>query len=98
MPLCLPSTPGRPAKENALPERPPDRRFPSNGLLKWRKTGAAAAAAPSPRPAAPRATTVRIPVSPPPAALLPLPEGFDLSPEAAAYLEESGRNPAHRAG
>ncbi|MEU0127037.1 hypothetical protein [Streptomyces sp. NPDC006289] len=87
-----------------MPERVPAQRIAPQGLLKRRRTEANAAAAPAPQGVAPRPATprrpppasgrvLRLPVSPLPAALLPLPEGFDLAPGATTHLADPARNP-----
>ncbi|WP_329388116.1 hypothetical protein [Streptomyces sp. NBC_01716] len=81
-----------------MPERDPARRIAPHGLLKRRRHEAVEAEAPSPQEPSADDRALRLPVSPLPAALLPLPTGFDLTPEAAAGLADSTRNPTRRAG
>lgn len=81
-----------------MPERDPARRIAPHGLLKRRRHEVVEAKAPSPQEPSRENRALRLPVSPLPAALLPLPAGFDLTPEAAARLEDSTRNSTRRAG
>ncbi|TXL83888.1 hypothetical protein [Streptomyces sp. IB2014 016-6] len=80
-----------------MPERDPARRIAPHGLLKRRRP-AVDAKAPSPKEPSTDDRALRLPLSPLPGALLPLPAGFDLTPEAAARLVESTRNSTRRAG
>jgi len=86
-----------------MAERNPAGRFASRGLLARRRaaegqagqTGRAGQAAPEgpySRPAPPQLAgrAPRLPASPLPACLLPLPPGFELSPAAAVRPADSG--------
>ncbi|WP_381798772.1 hypothetical protein [Streptomyces niveus] len=85
-----------------MPERDPARRIAPHGLLKRRRHETVEAEAPSQQEPSTEDRARRLPVSPLPAALLPLPQGYDLTPEAAAALADSTadstRDSTRRAG
>ncbi|MGX1027460.1 hypothetical protein [Streptomyces sp. SAI-097] len=81
-----------------MPERDPTRRIAPHGLLKRRRHEAVEAKSPSPQEPSTDDRALRLPVSPLLAALLPLPRGIDLTPEAAAGLANSTRGSTRRAG
>ncbi|MFE9889285.1 hypothetical protein [Streptomyces scopuliridis] len=80
-----------------MSERDPVRRIAPQGLLKRRRHEAVETTAPSQQEPSADYRARRLPVSPLPAALLPLPRGFDLTPEAAAGLADSTRDSTRRA-
>ncbi|MEV0778358.1 hypothetical protein ACIBLA_20735 [Streptomyces sp. NPDC050433] len=82
-----------------MPERDPARRrIAPHGLLKRRRPEVVEEKAPSQQEPSTDDRALRLPISPLPAALLPLPRGFDLTPEAAAALADSTRDSERRAG
>lgn len=79
-------------------ERDAARRIAPHGLLKRRRHETVEAQASFPQEPSADDRAPRFPVAPLPAALLPLPTGFDLTPRAAAHLADSTRNARRRAG
>lgn len=81
-----------------MSERNPARPLGPHGLLKRRRPATGEVRDPSwqASPTADRA--LRLPLSPLPDELLPLPAGFDLSPEAAARLAGHEPSTKRRAG
>lgn len=81
-----------------MPERNPARPLGPRGLLKRRRPDAGDAGDRSRQAPSAAGGAVRLPVSPLPDELLPLPAGFVLSPEAAAKRAGSEPRPKRRAG
>ncbi|MEV8340122.1 hypothetical protein [Streptomyces niveus] len=81
-----------------MSESKPARPLGPQGLLKRRRPAANEAQDPSWQAESAVDRALRLPVSPLPDELLPLPEGFDLSPEAAARLAGNEPSTKRRAG
>ncbi|MEW1793309.1 MULTISPECIES: hypothetical protein [Streptomyces] len=81
-----------------MSESKPARPLGPQGLLKRRRPTPIEEQDPSWQAQSAADRALRLPVSPLPDELLPLPEGFDLSPEAAARLAGNEPSTKRRAG